>query len=262
MTTPPTPTLAEVEAALHRSQARLAAGVAALSRDELTGPSYDTGWSVADVLSHLGSGAAIAGLTLDAGLDDREAPEFEELDALWTTWDAKPPQDQATDAVAANAALLDRIGRLTGEQRDAFTVEMFNGRQDLAGMLLLRLGEHAVHTWDVLVARDPAARLAPDATAALLPGLDELVSRAGQRSEVPLRVAVRTTDPVAAFLLEVDGEGPRLQVGSAAGAPATVTLPAEAFIRLVYGRLDDGHADEVHVDGCELADLRAVFPGF
>ena len=129
-------------------------------------------------------------------------------------------------------------------------------------MALLRLGEHAVHTWDVLVARDPAARLTPDATAALLPGLDELVSRAGQRSEVPLRVAVRTTDPTAAFLLEADGDGPRLQVGSAAEAPASVTLPAEAFIRLVYGRLDDAHADGVHVEGCRLADLRTVFPGF
>lgn len=256
------PTLAEVEAALHRSQDRLAAAVADLSAEELTGPSYDTGWSVADVLSHLGSGASIAGLTVDAGLGRRGAPEFEELDALWSTWDAKPPQDQAADAVAANAALLDRIGGLTAEQREAFTVEMFNGRQDLLGMLLLRLGEHAVHTWDVLVARDPVAQLAPDATTALLAGLDELVSRAGQRSEVPLRVAVRTTDPAAAFLLEVDGDGPRLQVGSTAVAPATITLSAEAFIRLVYGRLDDGHADDVQVDGCELADLRAVFPGF
>lgn len=256
------PTLAEVEAALHRSQDRLAAAVAALSPDELTGASYDTGWSIADVLSHLGSGAAIAGLTLDAGLGRRGEPEFGELDALWTSWDARPPQDQAADAVAANAALLDRIGGLTDQQREGFVVEMFNGRQDLLGMLLLRLGEHAVHTWDVLVARDPAARLTPDATAALLPGLDELVSRAGQRSEVPLRVAVRTTDPDAAFLLEADGDGPRLQVGATAEAPTTVTLPAEAFIRLVYGRLDDDHADLVHVDGGELADLRAVFPGF
>lgn len=256
------PTLAEVETALHRSQERLAAAVAALSPEELTGASYDTGWSIADVLSHLGSGAAIAGLTLDAGLGRREAPEFEELDALWTSWDARPPQDQAADAVAANAALLDRIGGLTGEQRESFTVEMFNGRQDLLGMLLLRLGEHAVHTWDVLVARDPAAQLAPDATVALLPGLDELVSRAGQRSEVPLRAAVRTTDPDAAFLLEADGDGPRLQVGATTEAPVTVTLPAEAFIRLVYGRLDEGHAGGVHVAGGQLADLRAVFPGF
>ncbi|SDR69969.1 TIGR03083 family protein [Friedmanniella luteola] len=261
MTTPPTPTLAEVEAALHRSQDRLAAAVSVLADEELTGPSYDAGWTVADVLSHLGSGAAITGLSLDAGLGRREAPEFEELDAIWTTWNAKAPHDQAADAVAANAALLERLGGLTDAQRGAFAVDMFNGRQDLLGLLLLRLSEHAVHTWDVLVARDPAARLAPDATALLLTGLDELVSRAGQRSEVPLRVAIRTTGPEAAFVLEADGDGPRLTVGPG-DAPATATLPAEAFIRLVYGRLDDAHADQVQVEGCRLADLRAVFPGF
>ena len=67
VTTPPAPTLAEVEAALHRSQDRLAAAVAVLAPAELTGPSYDAGWTVADVLSHLGSGAAIADLSLEAG---------------------------------------------------------------------------------------------------------------------------------------------------------------------------------------------------
>lgn len=262
MTTPPSPTLAEVEAALHRSQDRLAAAVSVLAPEELTRPSYDAGWTVADVLSHLGSGAVIAGLSLDAGLGRRAAPEFEELDAVWTVWNAKPPQDQAADALAAGAAFLERLDGLGDEQRAAFAVEMFNGRQDLLGLLQLRLSEHAVHTWDVLVARDPAARLAPDATLALLPGLPELVSRAGQRSEVPLRVAVRTTQPEAAFLLEADGTGPRLLAGPAGDVAARVTLPAEAFIRLVYGRLDEAHADEVDVDGCRLDDLRAVFPGF
>ena len=262
MTTPPSPTLAEVEAALHRSQDRLAAAVSVLAPDELTGPSYDAGWTVADVLSHLGSGAEIAGLSLDAGLGRRGAPEFEELDALWTTWNAKPPSAQATDAVTAGAAFLDRLGTVTDEQRAAFAVDMFNGRQDLLGLLQLRLSEHAVHTWDVLVARDPAARLTPDATVALLSGLAELVSRAGQRSEVPLRVAVRTTEPEAVFVLEADGDGPRLLPGPAPDGAAVVTLPAEAFIRLVYGRLDDAHAEEVQLDGCRLDDLRAVFPGF
>ena len=262
MTTPPAPTLAEVEAALHRSQDRLAAAVAVLAPAELTGPSYDAGWTVADVLSHLGSGAAIADLSLEAGLGRRGAPEFEELDAIWTAWNAKPPQDQAADAVVANAAFLDRLAGLDDAQRAGFAVDMFNGRQDLLGLLQLRLSEHAVHTWDVLVARDPAVRLTPDATVALLSGLPELVSRAGQRSEVPLRVAVTTTDPGAAFVLEADGDGPRLLPGSAPDVPARVTLPAEAFIRLVYGRLDDVHADAVDVDGCRLDDLRAVFPGF
>lgn len=262
MTTPATPTLAEVEAALHRSHDRLSSHVSALGPDEVSGPSYDTGWTVADVLSHLGSGAEIFTLLLDAGLDGRPAPEFAEFSAVWDAWNARTPQAQAADSLAVNATFLERVAALDETQRRAFSVEMFNGRQDLLGLLRLRLGEHAVHTWDVLVAADPSARVAPDATAAILVGLDELVARAGQRSEEPLRVAVRTAEPDAAFLLEVDADGPRLTVGSDEAAPATLTLPAEAFIRLVYGRLDPDHTPPLEVDGTDLSTLRSVFPGF
>lgn len=46
------------------------------------------------------------------------------------------------------------------------------------------------------------------------------------------------------------------------GSTATVELPAEAFIRLVYGRLDAARTPTVRTEGIELDDLRAVFPGF
>ena len=262
MTTPATPTLAEVEAALQRSHERLAAAVADLGPDQLTGPSYDAEWTVADVLSHLGSGAEISTLVLDAGVAGGESPGFEEFSAVWDTWNAKAPSQQAADSLAANAAFLQRVAALDEDQRRSFDVEMFNGRQDLLGLTRLRLGEHAVHTWDVLVAVDPSATVAPDATALLLPGLHDLVSRAGQRSEVPLRVAVRTADPEAGFLLEADGDGPRLTPAEDGGAEATLRLPAEAFIRLVYGRLDPDHTPEVQADGVELDALRTAFPGF
>lgn len=263
MTTPATPTLPEVEAALHRSHDRLAAAVSGLTGYELSGPSYDTEWTVADVLSHLGSGAEISRLLLEAGIGGRPAPEFEEFSAVWDAWNAKPPPAQAADSLAANAAFLERVGGLDEEQRASFAVDMFNGRQDLLGLVRLRLAEHAVHTWDVLVVGDPRAEVAPDATAPLLAGLDDLVARAGQRSEQPLRVAVRTTAPEAGFLLEVDDDGPRLTPGTDDSASASLRLPAEAFIRLVYGRLDADHTPpDVEVEGADLATLRAVFPGF
>lgn len=264
MTTPTPPTLAEVEAALHRSQQRLSAAVSGLTPEQLGGPSYDAGWTVADVLSHLGSGAEIFSRMLAAGVAGTEPPPFEELVAVWDAWNARTPEQQAADSLAANAAFLEQVGALDEEQRARFSVEAFNGRQDLLGLARLRLGEHAVHTWDVLVAADPSAEVAPDATAALLPGIDELVARAGQRSDEPLRVAVTTSDPAAAFLLEVDGDGPRLSpaAGPDAGTGATLTLPAASFIRLVYGRLDPEHTGDVQVEGTDLETLRQVFPGF
>ena len=47
-------------AALRNSHERLAALAAAVTDAQLTGPSYDKDWTVAQVFSHLGSGAEIA----------------------------------------------------------------------------------------------------------------------------------------------------------------------------------------------------------
>ena len=38
-------------------------------------------------------------------------------------------------------------------------------------------------------------------------------------------------------------------------------MPAEAFIRLVYGRLDPAHTPAVDGDAALLDQLRATFPG-
>jgi len=39
-------------------------------------------------------------------------------------------------------------------------------------------------------------------------------------------------------------------------------LPAEAFVRLVYGRLGPHHTPPVEADVIDLDELRQLFPGF
>jgi hypothetical protein len=47
------------------------------------------------------------------------------------------------------------------------------------------------------------------------------------------------------------------------GSAAQITLPAEAMLRLVYGRLDPGHTPTAATAGGPgLDQVRAVFPGF
>ena len=41
-----------------------------------------------------------------------------------------------------------------------------------------------------------------------------------------------------------------------------LALPAEAFIRLVYGRLDPAHTPPVETRRADLDGLRQVFPGY
>jgi hypothetical protein len=45
-------------------------------------------------------------------------------------------------------------------------------------------------------------------------------------------------------------------------AAPDLELPSEAFIRLVYGRLDPAHTPAVNGSPTLLDDLRAAFPGF
>jgi len=39
-------------------------------------------------------------------------------------------------------------------------------------------------------------------------------------------------------------------------------IAAEAFVRLIYGRLDAAHTPPVENVGVELDELRQIFPGF
>ena len=74
-------------------------------------------------------------------------------------------------------------------------------------------------------------------------------------------MVVATTEPARTYRVSFE---PDLSVQLADGvAAADLTLPAEAFLRLVYGRLDPAHTpSSVTGDTARLADLRKAFPGF
>jgi uncharacterized protein (TIGR03083 family) len=246
--------------AVRASHDRLAGIVAGLDGDALRARSYDSEWSVADVLSHLGSGAEIFSLYVDAGVTGGDPPAAEDLKPIWEAWNARSPEEQAARSVAANEALVTRIESLTPQQRDDFNVTMF-GRMpvDLAGVLGLRLSEHALHTWDIAVTLDPAAKVAPDAVDLLVDRLPLMAGFLGKQAPAPVAVAVTTAGPERAFTLDTGGVTLAPAGGDDAPA-ATLSLPAEAFLRLVYGRLDDER--DLRAAGVTLTELKTVFPGF
>ena len=73
-------------------------------------------------------------------------------------------------------------------------------------------------------------------------------------------VAVRTADPARDFAVRLSADSVELSTGGGEREP-DVVLPAEAFCRLVYGRLDPDHTQAVAGDESLLDTLRAVFPG-
>jgi uncharacterized protein (TIGR03083 family) len=263
--TEPVPGSNDWLAALNASVARLAEAVTVLTPEEVTGPSYDTEWTISQVLSHLGSGAEIFGLFLRAGLKGEAMPPVSEFESIWEVWNAKSPSRQASDALAADRALLDHLDALEDQQREKWRLDMMGHEQRFDGLLRLRLGEHALHTWDVEVVRDPTTTVAPDAVALLIDTIDQLVERIGRPTQQPLRVLISTDEPRRHFLLHADTDGTHLRPGQvAAGTDGNraLQLPAEALIRLVYGRLDPQHTPELAADHIDMDAMRRLFPGF
>ena len=143
----------------------LQASVEPLDPGQLEQRSYASEWSIAQVLSHLGSQAEIFGLFLDAGLSGQDPPGPDAFRPIWDTWNAKSPQAQAADALRADQATLERFESLDADEQARLHLNLFGMELGTAGLARMRLSEHAIHTWDVLVALDPAATVAPDAVA-------------------------------------------------------------------------------------------------
>jgi uncharacterized protein (TIGR03083 family) len=246
--------------ALRNSHDRLRDLAGPLDPDQLEQGSYDTEWTIAQVLSHLGSQAEIFGMFLNAGLSGEDPPGREEFIPIWEVWNAKSPQAQAADALAADEATLQRFESLDASQRAALKLRAFGLELDLAGVSRMRLGEHAIHTWDIAVVLDQDATVAPDAVGLLIDTIAPLAARTGKPDGRPRRLRVVTSDPERQFVLET-GDAVSLTEGGGEAGLAELRLPAEALVRLVYGRLDADHTP-VAAESAELDELRGLFPGF
>ena len=246
--------------AVRNSHERLAGLLADRSSEDLTAQSYDRDWSIADVASHLGSQAEIFGAFLEAGLTGQEPPGGDQLGPIWDRWNALAPADQVSASIEANAAFIERVSALSPAEASAFAMSFFGTDLDLSGLLSMRLGEHALHTWDVAVALDPSAELSADAVELLIDTLDALVPRVGAPNPEGRVVVIETHSPPRDFLLST---GPEVRLSAGVGtASPDVQLPAEALLRLVYGRLDAEHTPSDVAESELLAELRAAFPGF
>jgi uncharacterized protein (TIGR03083 family) len=229
-----------------------------LTAAEVEGPSYNRDWTIADTASHLGSQAEIFGLLLDAGLSGAPAPGGEVFGGIWDRWNALAPTEQVRQSIEGNEALVARFEQTTDEERGTFALTALGRELDLTGLVGMRLAELALHTWDIAVALDPSATVSADAVDLLVDALPATAARAGQADAALEPVAVVTTDPGRTFVLSADDQV-TLQPSTSAGADP-LELPAEALLRLVYGRLDPDHTP-AGVDDPRLSSLRTVFPG-
>lgn len=245
--------------ALRRSHEHLTALVTPLSTADLGRPSFCDEWPISQVLSHLGSQAEILGTFLTAARAGEPEPGFDTFPPVWDRWNALSPEEHR----AAYVESSDRAGAAIEEahaDRPDLEVPMFGGqlRVTPAGFAQVRLFEHAVHTWDVAVALDPGATIAPEPAALIVDQLPDLLPRFAteEAPTVALRVVVR--DPDRAWVLTSSAEA---SIVDWADQPvdATVALTGEQLIRLVAHRLTP--ADDLAVEGSlTRPEVEAAFP--
>ena len=137
---------------------------------------------------------------------------------------------------------------------------------DVATAANFRLNEFTLHTWDVAVAVDPQAALAPEAVEPLLDVAPYMFGWLG-RPKVILSgesadVAIHTSAPTRDFGVVITD---KVELTDALETPdATLEIPAESWLRLVAGRLAAEHTPTgVSVTGAVTLDqLRQIFPGY
>jgi uncharacterized protein (TIGR03083 family) len=249
-------------AALRSGHDHLAEFAAAASDDTLGHQSMCADWNVAQVLSHLGSGAEIGRATV-TGIPVENSE-------VWARWNAMGPADIASSFVIADEQLVAWYEARSDEELATLQIHLpfLPAPIDAATAAGFRLSELALHSWDVFAAFDARATLAPDATVLLVDRLPMMVGFVGRFTPRETRPAhdttikVTTSDPERHYELEL---GDHLELRPAAGGSSEgeLTLPAEALLRLTAGRLPPGREARASITGTlTLHQLRTAFPGY
>jgi len=251
-------------AELRTNHERLRAHVDELTADDLSAQSGAEKWTVAEVLSHLGSGAEIARYTLLAALDADGEVDRPENQEVWDRWNAMSPREQAAGFVESDRRLVELYESLTPEQRETTRVDLgfLPAPVPVVTPLAMRLNEQALHGWDARVGSDPAATLSETAAHLALQhftgALSFMLGFVGKADRLRDDTRVALGDHTLAITDTVS-----VEVG-ANDATATYVGPLESAVRLLAGRLSPEHTPVgVEVTGnVTLDDLRQVFPGY
>ena len=252
---------------LGESHRRLGALLDQIGPQGLSGPSACSDWSIGRVVAHIGSGAEIASGALKAGLaGSSEALADDVMQKVWAEYDALGDEPASARGQVANGALVEAFEALSETELADVRVPFFIGPVPVATFGGFRLSEHAVHTWDVEVAADPAAELDPTSATIIFDNVVKaLIGHLARPLESgPVSVDVQLSDVGRNLRLEVGESVSFDDVESGGNADGSLVIPTAAFVRLVYGRLGPEQTpDSVEATGSvSLDQLRQIFPGF
>jgi uncharacterized protein (TIGR03083 family) len=251
-------------ASLRTNHDQLAELVSGAGPDDLARPSGASEWTVADVLSHLGSGSELFLVRLQAAIDDVSVGEVDNH-AVWDRWNAMSPEEQASGFVESEEALVAALESLDADQRRGLSVDLgfMPAPAPMGQFVGMRLVEVANHAWDARAGLDPRAGIEPTAAALAVESFaGELSFMLGfsTKPELLPRPVVLAAD---GYTVRID-DAVSVVAGPAQAPSATFEGPLESLVRLMSGRLrPEVTPAEVQVIGnVTLDELRQVFPGY
>jgi uncharacterized protein (TIGR03083 family) len=247
---------------------RLAELVEKFSDADLAATSGASEWDISQVLSHLGSGAEIMTATVRAAFDGNPALGGDFNQSVWDRWNASSPRERADGFLEKNEALTALFESLDSAQREELRIDLgyLPAPADVATVARLRLSELTFHSWDVRSGLDDAATLDPSAVAELLQRSGDLLGWISKPATLEGNysvIQVTTTDPATQLTLHLN-DPVSIDDTPADHPDGTLTLPAEAWLRLTTGRLSPRYTpNAVETTGAaDLDTLRHLFPGY
>jgi hypothetical protein len=102
--------------------------------------------------------------------------------------------------LTSDQAFLDAV---TDTRRRTWVLPMMGTEQNPSALLRMRLVEHILHTWDIDIALDTTATLAPDAATLVIDQLP-LIVRYTAKPTAPLQLRVETVEPERTMRLSLD----------------------------------------------------------
>jgi uncharacterized protein (TIGR03083 family) len=248
--------------ALRSAHERLLLIVNSFTLDALSLPTYTEGETIAQLLSHLGYGAEMGLADIRAAALGLPVPGRDALEASREAWLNRAPEELASGFVAADERYIRFLESMTDDDLAALRIFLYIREVGLAPIIRARLGELAVHAWDIEVMREPATLVAAEAVELLVRDLAELPPWFGRPQGRKFRAHVTTESPECHYVIDVNK-----RVIITAGEPAGsvdghLIMPAEALVRLTFARLDPERCPDTKGFGkVSLGDLCAVFPG-
>jgi uncharacterized protein (TIGR03083 family) len=212
------------------------------------------GWTVGDVIGHLGWAAEFFADSISQGRRGTTSPPqglpeigsmpLTELPGLIARM-AKEYKESADDNLPeAFGSSVDRLNSIFSAMEDddwAKECWSFRALQPASAYVTTRISEVVIHSWDIRFPSDPKAALAPESVAVVLERLPVWLVSLGladfKSSQYPARYRFLTTG-AADFQRDVVTSSEANQVEEPQGDPTeTLSCDADVLALLVWGRL-------------------------